>query len=297
MEGVIRISRFFQMQKQFCWGSSVFQIAETTDNLKIVCLYFSDTSVCKPVTWLLSVICSAPLSSVSMKRKIHEKRQTDTHTCWWCNFAHGQSRNENVTKRKDGLLLTCLCSPPRAQNPSGSLGLRISPCSASYFPRCIFRAEASRSLQVVVDWGGKFKKATSEGRLAVPWSKAGRGGRVPWAKLWSSIACSMLAKVRATHLDFGFHPPVKLQNSHPSIGLRPDDGPGPGRLPRPALRAARTPRAPWRHLAVDHWGEQAIEQGFCINQLVWCFHEPIYVWGIMRTKYGSPPPWGDSSKD
>ena len=96
MEGVIRISRFFQMPKQFCWGSSVFQITETTDNLKIVCLYFSDPSVCKPVTWLLSVICSAPLSSVSMKRKIHQKRQTDTHTCWWCNFAHGQSRNENV---------------------------------------------------------------------------------------------------------------------------------------------------------------------------------------------------------
>jgi len=30
----------------------------------------------------------------------------------------------------------------------------------------------------------------------------------------------------------------------PSVGLRPDDGPGPGGLPRPALRAARTPGAP-----------------------------------------------------
>ena len=35
-----------------------------------------------------------------------------------------------------------------------------------------------------------------------------------------------------------------LLESHPSIGLRPDDGPGPGGLPRPALRAARTPGAP-----------------------------------------------------
>ena len=35
-----------------------------------------------------------------------------------------------------------------------------------------------------------------------------------------------------------------LLESHPSIRLRPDDGPGPGRLPRPALRAARTPGTP-----------------------------------------------------
>ena len=48
--------------------------------------------------------------------------------------------------------------------------------------------------------------------------------------------------------------------SHPSVGLRPDDGPGPGGLPRPALRAARTPGAPRGHLAVDHWGEKANKQ-------------------------------------
>ena len=56
---------------------------------------------------------------------------------------------------------------------------------------------------------------------------------------------------------------------HPSIGLRPDDGPGPGRLPRPALRAARTPGTPWGHLAVDHWGKWNSKRG----HVSWIFHK------------------------
>ena len=42
--------------------------------------------------------------------------------------------------------------------------------------------------------------------------------------------------------------------SHPSIALRPYDAPGPGCFAWAALWAARTPRAPRGHLAVNHWG-------------------------------------------
>ena len=166
-------------------------------------------------------------------------------------FVHGQSTcwNENVAH------LSVFSS-------SGTKSFRFA--RTSYFSLCFFLPSLyfpGRSIPVSASgWlGGTLIEPTSEGRLAVPWAKARRGGGVPRAQLWSPFTRSVLAKVRTTHLDFGCH--VKLPknifkcSSHPSVGLRPDDGPGPGGLPRPALRAARTPGAPWRHLAVDHWGE------------------------------------------
>ena len=84
---------------------------------------------------LNAVIC---LVSLSMKRQVHGEGK---QTCLCMGRVHVEMKMQ----------LTCLCSPPRAQNPSGLLELRISP-SASSYPRCISQAEASQSLQVV-GWG------------------------------------------------------------------------------------------------------------------------------------------------
>ena len=149
---------------------------------------------------------------------------------------------------------------------SGTKSLRFA--RTSYFSFCFFLPSLyfpGRSIPVSVNSKSERTLIDSKPPLSADfrWLDPNRGEEVASLEQSSDRPVQARCWRRSGQLTWEIGFQVRhlnsetLLESHPSIRLRPDDGPGPGRLPRPALRAARTPGTPWGHLAVNHWGRDS----------------------------------------